>query len=255
MEEKKSNGISVSAIFLIIAIIVIIAMGYFIYKFYSDKVDENKRANELQAKVDSLDGTVRDLEGKINSNTNSGNEKIQELDIIDKNENLQNNSYISNFKQSVSEELGEDNEIFIHFSNYDYKSDVGSYGQGYITINNKNEAYIMLSTISDYSQPKKIAENVVYAWYCTQGQSIEDGSYILFLKTDGTVSCMRFKTDTNNWNVVFESEEKQLTDITNISNIITISGNDSNGIGGLGVLFIKEDGTCLPYSRLDDLVK
>ena len=39
MEEKKSNGISVSAFFLIIAIIVIVAMGYFIYKFYNDKTN------------------------------------------------------------------------------------------------------------------------------------------------------------------------------------------------------------------------
>lgn len=36
---------------------------------------------------------------------------------------------------------------------------------------------------------------------------------------------------------------------------MTIEGNDANGIGGVGVLLIKEDGSCLPYITLDDLVK
>lgn len=66
MEEKKSNGISISAFFLIIAIMVIIAMGYFIYKFYNDKTNETQRADGLQAQVDGLNGTVNELQGKIN---------------------------------------------------------------------------------------------------------------------------------------------------------------------------------------------
>ena len=65
MDEKKSKGISVSGFFLIIAIIVIIAMGYFIYKFYNDKTTEIQRADDLQAEVDRLNGTLNELQEKV----------------------------------------------------------------------------------------------------------------------------------------------------------------------------------------------
>ena len=106
-----------------------------------------------------------------------------------------------------------------------------------------------------YSTPVKIADNVVNVWHCEQGQA-PGNSYIIFLKEDGTVTYVRFRTNSSTGDkTVFESDEKVLKGITNISNIITIEGNDENGIGGIGVLFIKNDGTCLPYSTLDDLTK
>lgn len=106
-----------------------------------------------------------------------------------------------------------------------------------------------------YSTPVKIADNVVNVWHCEQGQA-PGNSYIIFLKEDGTVTYVRFRTDSSTGDkTVFESNEKVLKGITNISNIIPIEGNDENGIGGMGVLFIKNDGTCLPYFTLDELTK
>lgn len=66
MEEKKVTKISLSTFFLILAIIAIIVMGIFIYKLNNDKTVEIQKSTELQAKVNSLNGTVSKLQGKIN---------------------------------------------------------------------------------------------------------------------------------------------------------------------------------------------
>ena len=78
MKEKNSQKISLSTILLIIAIIVIIVMGLFIYKLNKDKSNEIQKSTELQTQVNSLSDTVSDLNenlsnisGTINSNTNS----------------------------------------------------------------------------------------------------------------------------------------------------------------------------------------
>lgn len=66
MEEKKVTKISLSTFFLILAIIAIIVMGIFIYKLNNDKTVEIQKSTELQAKVNSLNGTVSELQEKIN---------------------------------------------------------------------------------------------------------------------------------------------------------------------------------------------
>ena len=221
MEEKK---VKLSTVIIFLLLIVIIAGGVYIYK--------------LQAKETKISNKPSE-----NSNT-SINEEIPNKEISEKS----TNEYIKNFNESVSKELGNDNMIYVQLSSIDYNGE-----NGYVSVNNKNEAEIMLE--DRYSTPKKIADNVVNVWHCEQGQA-PGNSYIIFLKEDGTVTYVRFRTDSSTGNkTVFESDEKVLKGITNISNIITIEGNDENGIGGIGVLFIKNDGTCLPYSTLDDLTK
>lgn len=79
MEENKVTKISLSTFFLILAIIVIIVMGIFIYKLNNEKIAEIQKSTELQSQVNSLNGTVNDLQGKINSisetiNSNESNE-------------------------------------------------------------------------------------------------------------------------------------------------------------------------------------
>ena len=66
MEEKNVTKISLSTFFLILAIIAIIVMGVFIYKLNNDKTAEIQKSNELQAQVNTLNGTVSDLQEKIN---------------------------------------------------------------------------------------------------------------------------------------------------------------------------------------------
>ena len=67
MEEKNVTKISLSTFFLILAVIAIIVMGIFIYKLNNDKTAETQKSAELQAQVNSLNGTVGELQGKINT--------------------------------------------------------------------------------------------------------------------------------------------------------------------------------------------
>ena len=221
MEEKK---VRLSTVIILLLLIVIIVGVVYIYKLQTKETEDSNKSSE-------------------NSNT-SINEEIPNKEISEKS----TNEYIKNFNESVSKELGNDNMIYVQLSSIDYNG-----RNGYVSVNNKNEAEIMLE--DEYSTPKKIADNVVNVWHCEQGQA-PGNSYIIFLKEDGTVTYVRFRTDSSTGNkTVFESDEKVLKGITNISNIITIEGNDENGIGGIGVLFIKSDGTCLPYSTLEKLVE
>ena len=62
MEEKK---VKLSTLFLILALIIIIVMGVFIFMLYKDKEAEVKKSSELQTQVNSLNGTVSQLQEKI----------------------------------------------------------------------------------------------------------------------------------------------------------------------------------------------
>lgn len=60
MEEKKSLKISLSTFFLLLAIIVIIAMAYYIY---TEKTNYNKEIANLEANAANMQSTIEDLQG------------------------------------------------------------------------------------------------------------------------------------------------------------------------------------------------
>ena len=83
--ENNNAKISVSTFFLIMTIVIIIAMGFFIYKLDNDKTKEIQKSTVLQAQVDSLNGTINNLQGKIDNisetiNNNSSEEKTNSKD-------------------------------------------------------------------------------------------------------------------------------------------------------------------------------
>ena len=83
MEKKESIKVSLSTLFLVIAIIIIFIMGYFLYKLYDDKVEETNKATDLQKQVVNLNETINDLQGKLNSindtiNINTNTSKTSE---------------------------------------------------------------------------------------------------------------------------------------------------------------------------------
>lgn len=88
MEKKKTIKISLSTFLLILSIIIIIVMGGFIYKLNKDKKAEIKRSIELQSQVDKLNGTVSQLQGKIDniSETINNNSLSENVTVINKNE-------------------------------------------------------------------------------------------------------------------------------------------------------------------------
>lgn len=67
MDEKKVTKISLSTFFLILAVIAIVIMGVLIYKINNDKIAETNKSNELQTKVNSLEGKANELQVKINT--------------------------------------------------------------------------------------------------------------------------------------------------------------------------------------------
>lgn len=67
MNEKNVTKISLSTFFLILAVIVIIVMGIFVYKTYNEKTVATEIAEELQTQVNKLNQTINDLQGKIDN--------------------------------------------------------------------------------------------------------------------------------------------------------------------------------------------
>ena len=76
MKEKEPIKVSLSTFFLIIAIMVIIVMGYFMYQFYNEKVIATKESAELKTQVNNLQGKIDNIEDTINSNTSTENSNI-----------------------------------------------------------------------------------------------------------------------------------------------------------------------------------
>ena len=106
MEEKKVTKISLSTIFLILAIIAIIVMGIFIYKLNNDKTAEIQKSTELQSQVNSLNDTVSDLQEKITSiseTINSNNSK-DNTTLSNEATNANNSSLTNEVSNSKTEE-------------------------------------------------------------------------------------------------------------------------------------------------------
>lgn len=90
MEEKK--GVKISTLFLILAIIVIIIMGGFIYKLNNDKTTEIQKSTELQSQLDNLNKTVGDLQEKLDGISNIVSTDDEEK-AIDVNSSIVKNAY------------------------------------------------------------------------------------------------------------------------------------------------------------------
>ena len=71
MQEKKAIKLSLSSVFLIITIIVIIIMGIAIYKLNNDKTIEEQKTNKLQSETNELREAVNNLSKTVNNNSNN----------------------------------------------------------------------------------------------------------------------------------------------------------------------------------------
>lgn len=84
MEEKKVVKISLSTFFLILAIIVIVIMTVFMYKFYNEKIESNEKTAELQTQVSNLNSdksNTTNIDDKYNDNKNSSSQLTTEETI------------------------------------------------------------------------------------------------------------------------------------------------------------------------------
>ena len=87
MENKKGN---LSKVFLVIAIILIVAMGALLYmqKTEADRqiAELENNASEMQEKIDDLQGKIDSISNTINSNDEKNDDKTE--DNIIKNEDV-----------------------------------------------------------------------------------------------------------------------------------------------------------------------
>ena len=86
MEEKKTVKRKLPIVFLILAILVIMAMGYFICKLYQKKETANAKVGELTQQVSKLEGTVENLQEEIDhfsdtTNTTDNTEEAVETTV------------------------------------------------------------------------------------------------------------------------------------------------------------------------------
>lgn len=129
MEGKKPIKISLSTFFLILAIIVIIVMGMFIYKLNKDKTAEIQKSAQLKEQVNNLNGTVSELQNKINNisetikdNDSTENSVSSEADNIS---NVQKNDKDSNKTPSTTVQEKEYDNIVLDGKYVIPNSDIG----------------------------------------------------------------------------------------------------------------------------------
>lgn len=103
MEEKKSIKISLSTFFLILALIVLVIMGIFIFKLYNEKTEEKQKSTELQAQVDNLNGKINEIKETINSNETVDNKNKD--NNANKNENKTNTANQTNTSNNSEDSI------------------------------------------------------------------------------------------------------------------------------------------------------
>ena len=84
MEEKNVTRISLSTFLLILAIIIMVVMGFFIYKMYNDNQTSQKHINELNSKINNLERSTTEN----NQSNNTIMEKKDELVSLSVNNDL-----------------------------------------------------------------------------------------------------------------------------------------------------------------------
>ena len=69
MDENEEIRVSLSIFLLVLSVIIMIIMGVFLYRFYNEKVDANKKVEELQKEVETLEKTIDNLQAKLDKLT------------------------------------------------------------------------------------------------------------------------------------------------------------------------------------------
>lgn len=142
MEEMNVTKISLSTFFLILAIIVIIVMGIFIYKLNNDKTTELQKSTELQSQVNSLNSNVSELQEKISKVSKTVNtDKTQENNSSDN--SVQ--STTTNSSLFIIKEINiSDQQSLYNFNTKKWVKEIaGAESMHFIAIDNDKNLYIV----------------------------------------------------------------------------------------------------------------
>ncbi len=122
MEEKNVTKISLSTFFLILAIILIVVMGIFIFKLYTQRDELTQKSIKQDEKISALQNNVDDLTSELNkistsnSTENATNNNINSNTTTteEKRSNIQHDlsNYIGLWKKSTSNDY-----LYVHSIN------------------------------------------------------------------------------------------------------------------------------------------
>ena len=248
MEEKKAIKISLSTFLLILAIIAIVVMGIFIYKLNNEKTTEIQKSTGLQTQVNSLNGTVSNLQEKINNNSKVAENEIVEEKQDTKNDEIKTDTKVNNtnslilFDGSKSINSGEKNYTLSCQGNAGIWITVDS-TQKVLTFSFTPTRVIEFypltwtSTKNDMNSSKiNFDKKIIDIFFGGMGQD-SSGDTVFILLEDGTVEYIPIVHMFNHVQADVVSYGK----ISNISDVrkFTLS-NTSNGVTTLA---IKNDGT------------
>ena len=222
MENKRGN---VSTVFLVIAIILIVVMGVFMYM---QKIEADRQIAELENSASKLQETINDLQGKIDSisDTISTNDETNTETNLEQEGKMTADEryslYINGLKNNLKKLQG-NSHISLHSGEYINLSTVGINVYG--TIENNGDVYLGLERDSalakKYGQNYKVATNIVNAGIQEYGQ---DASVLLwFINELGEFSYLGIP-DINIENL----EVKTIKDLKNIVNVTTMYNGEAN---------------------------
>ncbi len=190
MDEKKVTKISLSTFFLILAIIVIIVMGYFIYELCMKKTNENETISNLNSKVSNLENTINKLQensSTISETTNSSVDNSTTLsesealailkakfDIVEKiyfstkeffkvnpGEEIKNfdNTILKYGTNNLLKEIKNNLPMLVHFENGKYYFQEGGGAYGYNGFDKFENIKVTNSTITATLKTKQLGPN------------------------------------------------------------------------------------------------
>lgn len=207
MEERKVIKINLQTFFLILAIVVIIVMGIFIYKIYNEKTLETKKSAELQTQINNLKGKIDNISETINSNSSI------------ENSNTNNNSNIAFTDEQVKTALSNFLELRAHLNcdallknltekgklKYDYSKET-ILNDGTIITNIKFSDYknAMLNYVSENEFEKN--------WTSTQYFNENSNGYLTKLQGGGGLAVYTVKSITKNDDLNYSAKTTSIVD-------------------------------------------
>lgn len=105
MNGKKPIKISLLTFFFIIAILVIIVMGIYIYIISVDKIKAEERVEVLNSEVIELEGTVNNLQGKIDSISNAINSDTTNPNTTNSKKNFNEGTYLFSLDENKLDKI------------------------------------------------------------------------------------------------------------------------------------------------------
>lgn len=233
MEEKKSIKVSLSTVFLIIAIIVIIIMGYYIYV---EKSNSAKEIAELEANASNMQNTINNLQGKIDTISNTINSNSQSANSNTSTDIKSNNT--SNFSTSNSSENIVEEKQKLTCMGYN----IILYSNNEITIEPIfKDLYEILGTTKSISGTEKsypvtgLSGNIAKMYQGNNGSGVDPITF--FIMADGTVQYIQPLSQIIDNNYTIPNSFKVNGKIDNLTNVVDLKTN-SNDV----IIAITKDG-------------